>query len=69
MDFSFDREVTVLESFESFKKISMLKSLIVINLFGEFNEVNFEDSTNYFLQKNDVYLGPSENMPFVELLD
>lgn len=49
MDYSFDREVTTKDSFESFKKISIIIYLIVINLFGEFNEINFEDSTNYFL--------------------
>ncbi|CAD8076362.1 unnamed protein product [Paramecium sonneborni] len=61
-DFSFDRDVSEKESFESFKKI-------MIKLYGEFLEVNFENSTNYLLQQNNVYLGPSENMPYVELLD
>ena len=42
---------------------------LLIKLFGEFLENNFENSTNYFLNLNNVYLGPSENMPYVELLN
>lgn len=44
-------------------------NFLVIKLFGDFLEINFENSTNYFLMLNNVYLGPSENMPYVELLD
>ncbi|CAD8060215.1 unnamed protein product [Paramecium primaurelia] len=62
LDFNFDREVIEQESFDSFKKL-------MIKLFGDFLEINFENSTNYFLMLNNVYLGPSENMPYVELLD
>jgi len=59
------------ESFDSFKKLSKNRNLwiLVIKLFGVFLEINFENSTNYFLMLNNVYLGPSENMPYVELLD